>query len=188
MFWSKITINRNEIAAKRLLTPYAWHMAVWEAFDKEKKGRDFIYHYDINDETATLNLISETKPSIPEWGAWQTKVIPEKLFDGTNYFFKIKVNLPPERVPGKHRNIIEWFRNQGKAKGFTLTDAIITKNPEVIKFGTNKKDDKRIFIICSTEIEGFFTISDRELFKEHFYKGFGANKTFGLGLMQLKQV
>lgn len=199
MIASVLRLNRTQIKAEKITDIYSLHRVVYDLFEdvrseEEKragknsgilfvdKGGDF--------RCRQILILSNRLPNPPKHGEVESKPIPEDFLDHNQYRFEVLVN-PVKRdsasrrlVPVKGREAVaQWFIEKSlKSHGFIVDQQTLQINK--IAVHTFKKKGHQV-TLNSASIQGYLTITNRDLFINSFQQGIGRGRAFGFGLLQI---
>ena len=212
-FLSLCSLTKTDFVARQITDTYSIHRVVYSLFHKyrELKPRILFAEKGRKGDLYQILILSEFAPEKPflkedeqkrykkfqnpETGLIETKIFPDSGLNHEKYRFEIIIN-PAKTVGGKtsrtvvpipRNDVLEWFTQKSLSSwGFSPFELDL-RNLKVDKFVRRDKKCSRSIPVTLAKalITGFLTVTDRELFKESFYKGFGRGKTFGCGLLQL---
>ncbi|AKJ65310.1 type I-E CRISPR-associated protein Cas6/Cse3/CasE [Kiritimatiella glycovorans] len=189
---TRIRIDFRTAVRLRIKDSYSWHRALWKVFP-QNDTRDFLYRVDSCDGGFRLYLLSESVPQIPDWGAWETKRVPESFLGRPVYRFQLCANPTVKRKREGRKNgtrtaiyeeseLKAWLNRKAEQGGFAVNWPATQIGPPInqpfIKKG-RRGNHKRV------DYQGLLAVENRERFKECFKKGIGSAKAFGFGLLVL---
>lgn len=194
MIISKYYLDRNAFFNLKIRDIYSIHKVVYSLFPQERgRGRDFLFVEAIPEMNYKVILIlSESYPEKPLYGRIESKVIPESFLDYDHYQFNIKINSVKKNFESGKRypvkgieNLNNWFKKKMYRDGIEIKEELLEIVPlNSVKF---EKEGNQI-VISATTFKGVLKVIDRDKFRESFKKGFGKNKAFGFGLLQLQPI
>jgi len=179
---------------------YAWHKAVWEAFPgREDQDRNFLMRVDNRGRFFQVLLLSHERPTMPEWGQWETKEINPQFLEHDRYRFELRANPTVKRVVrndfgerkknGRRAAIYSrddlkaWMDRKAQISGFQVEN--FDMDPPVSQpFLKKGKAGKHIKV----DFRGILSVLDRAAFKSAFATGIGPAKAFGFGMLVLEPV
>ena len=194
-YLSRISVDHQTAAQRRLQDSYAWHKALWKAFP-EIEQRSFLYRIEPRDAGFLLYLLSEQGPDAPEWGRWETKRIGDSFLEHAAYRFKLCANPTVKRTRDGRKNgtrtaiygsdeLADWLGRKAECGGFCVDSSTLQIGPPInqpfYKKG-RRGNHKRV------EFQGVLSVADREQFKQTFKTGIGSAKAFGFGLLVLQPI
>jgi CRISPR system Cascade subunit CasE len=198
-YLSRITVDFQTAAQRKLRDSYAWHKVLWQAFP-ETESRNFLYRLEPRDSGFLLYLLSENEPVVPSWGRWESKLIGASFLEYSTYRFQLCAN-PTRRyindgrgkrfekgkrfVVADPKELKNWMLRKAGQGGFTVDEATLQIGPPINQpFYKNGKrgNHKRV------EFQGVLSVADREPFKKTFHSGIGSAKAFGFGLLVLQPI
>jgi CRISPR system Cascade subunit CasE len=210
---ARITIDRAEVATKRLLDLYDWHKAAWDIFpDRPNDKRDFLTRLDVKRDEHCFTALSAVKPQKPEWcpeKCWKEMELPQNFFERKQYLFQIVVNptrstrknpdgSKREKKYGRHEAILEmqelqkWLSSKGEQHGFHVLDEPPLEISPPIFHKLYKKDKKTKNeyegLIVGVEFKGSFEVKDKDKFVKAVHEGIGRARGFGFGMFILKPI
>ncbi|MGR3219373.1 MAG: type I-E CRISPR-associated protein Cas6/Cse3/CasE, partial [Candidatus Anammoxibacter sp.] len=98
-YLSKIIIDRKDAIKRRFIDSYAWHKALWDAFPgQDGKDREYLSRVDSLDNCFQVLLLSDRRPTLPNWGQWQIKEVADSFLNHSIYRFELRANPTVKRV------------------------------------------------------------------------------------------
>lgn len=191
MILSMYKLDRNDFRSLKITDLYSIHRIVYDLFPKkEDSQREFLFADKGGDwKRRRILILSKDAPKIPEFGAIESKKIPETFLDYQNYGFEIVLN-PTTRegstkkvlpVKGKE-NLNVWFKRKAEDAGFCINEQKLEiSNTGVVVFN---KDNAECTFNTAT-FKGTLQVVDKQKFIHSFEDGIGRAKGFGFGLLQL---
>lgn len=197
-FLSQVWIGKDEAARYRLYDCYAWHQAVWQAFpNMDKQPRSFLFRVDDKQDRFRVLLLSQTCPTAPKWGTWQTKEISPAFLSHDYYLFQLRANPTIKKTVfleedqkkknGRRIGIYDesalqsWLSRKASSSGMELLEISVGSNTAQY-FTRNGKRGKH----DAVDFQGLLRVADRDAFAQAFFHGIGSAKTFGFGLLMLE--
>ena len=190
---SQYTLSHRECLDLRLTDSYSIHRAVYDLFPGKEFGHGRILYADkgFRFGKRRILILSPEEPAQSRLGTLDSKKIPGWFLDHSAYRFEVVVNpvrrssktRKIEPVKGR-RGIAEWFENHSNAWGF---EAIQPQVGNVWADQFMKARDMPV-TISRAIITGALKVVDREKFRNSFYNGFGRERAFGCGLLQLAPI
>ncbi len=207
--WESVS-KLNQYVAK---TPYFYHQLLWDFYsDSTDKKRDFIYRIQFDREWPTFYVVSETLPIDKNNIAEITsKPYHPKLHIGQALHFVLQANpqITTKRADGKSArfDVIqhaikgpkkkadkitaeliqlvgeEWLQARSEKNGFTLKKVVAHNFKQERLY---KRSQENPITYSTLDYEGILTVIDPELFLKTLYRGIGAAKGFGCGLLMVK--
>lgn len=191
MIASVLKLSRTDCKALRITDPYSIHRVVYSLFPrKDGSCREFLFA----DKGGTANertilLLSETEPSIPEFGEIRSKRINDAFLQHNLYGFEVLVNpVRREKTSGKivpvrgKDDLAAWFTSKAPSYGFAVDkNTLSVSDTDILQF---KKDGKTV-TLGKARFIGKLEVTDKELFVSTFKHGLGKAKGFGFGLLQI---
>jgi len=191
MIASVLSLTRNDCEKLKITDPYSIHRVVYDLFPPGPKAvRNFLFR-DKGEKNLQrqILMLSEDYPSKPLYGDLESKVVPEKLLDFSQYGFDVLVN-PVYRdnktgviIPIKGKESLElWFTEKSASYGFfVMPRSLVVSETDVLRFA---KKGQRV-VLGKARFTGILKVTDRALFKKAFCHGLGRGKSFGFGLLEL---
>lgn len=188
MYQTKYRFNiHNRLTWDCLTNPDMLHKAVQRLFDSNRVDNNVLYFKQDNRDDCIIYVRSDVKPT--EESDVLCLVDPpvklrEDFDDGDMVNFYLRCN-PTKQTNGKRYFIMDkngrcdWLARQGEKCGF-----VIERCSEVTsykKLAVKKASHK--FSVYYVDFMGRLRITDKELFKKGLTKGFGAEKSYGMGLL-----
>ena len=95
MSWlARVILDRDDLAACRLVDNYGWHRAVWQCFPgRPEAHRDFLLRLDWLPEGCRLYVLSETQPVCPEWcpqARWEVREVAPGFLEHSRLKRRVK--------------------------------------------------------------------------------------------------
>lgn len=192
MILSDLKLTGNQMNQLGVSHEYEIHKFVYSLFPGPvDKKRDFLYvkKYD-KFRRVVIRILSQRNPTAPDYGILQCRRIPMRYLEHQEYNFTVKVN--PARRKHKtlekypiidHDELVEWFINKSLLNGMMVDQYSL----EIRDRGITRiyKPDSTIVLNKATFV-GRFRVTNQELFKDAFIKGFGQAKAYGFGLLEIK--
>jgi CRISPR system Cascade subunit CasE len=199
-YLSRVILDKRSAIQKRLNDSYAWHRAVWEAFPgRQDEGRNFLTRVNNRGRYYEVLVLSEERPTLPDWGQWQTKEIKPTFLEHDRYAFNLRANTVVKRVVrdesgerkknGRRTAIYKpdelkgWLERKAQQAGFEV-EHFDADPPIAQPFRKDGKPGKHVRV----DFRGILKVLDRSSFKETFSKGIGPAKAFGFGLLMLQPI
>ena len=191
MTWLSLAIVDKEEWAG--LDSYKRHQAIWKVFPgQDGQARNYLFRLDDKGREFRLYVLSPIRPSVPDWGRWQTKKIAETFLDHDSYRFQLKANPTMRRSEDgrrlglfKEELLQEWMIRKADAHGFSIfEDSLAVGAPVEERFLRRGTLGKHTGI----DFQGILKVINREAFKKAFTEGIGSAKAFGFGLLMLQPV
>jgi CRISPR system Cascade subunit CasE len=207
MTWlTRIQLDYETVARRKLRDNYAWHKAVWDAFpDRPDEQRSFLFRVDPKDHVQEVLLLSGHQPVRPDWcppEAWSVKAVSAEFLTHRHYRFDMRVNATRcikrfdsdgHRQKNGRRVVIadrdelgDWLDRKGEQGGFRVLDS----PPLIVDPRTDhpfRKGDKTGLHV-SVRLRGALEVIDSDRFRETFKNGIGSAKAFGFGMLLLQPV
>lgn len=203
-YLTKIEVDFEMAYRIGLRDSYAWHQKVWQAFPgRDGMARDFITRLDTLENGFRLLLLSQHKPTRPDWcpgPAWASKMVPASFYTQNCYRFsllanptkKIRSNTAGQRLKNSRRvpiaardALLDWLERKAEQSGFsferTQTRTISRPRLPFIKKGTAG-------LHCATEFISTLRVTNAARFRHAVTNGIGPAKAFGLGMLCLSPV
>jgi CRISPR system Cascade subunit CasE len=99
--------------------------------------------------------------------------------------------LPPGKMPPNqeiaHMAASEWMKRQGETNGFVLLDFQVTKHDWNEFYKKNPKGTHKISF-PTLDLDGLLRVVSPEDFRKMLFKGIGAARSFGCGLMLVRRI
>lgn len=206
MIASVLHLDRQAVKALNLIDPYALHKAIYSLYEdvrsseakKSSETSGILYADQGGDFNGRKILLLANRPPANhiagQYGAIQSKEIPDAFLDHAEYRFKVVVN-PTRRenasrkiVPVKGREAIaEWFtRRAPQSWGFDISPAHLqVDRVDLLQF---KDKQQNAVTLAQAHVQGQFKVIDRQQFQSSFVKGIGRGRAFGCGLLQIVPV
>ena len=173
---------------------YGLHRTVYNLFgmgekDDSKTSQTKILWrltYDTSQHVRIL-ILSNQKPRTSEFGKLYVREIPENLLESKFYRYSICVNptrcVQTKRVPiFDSEEIFSWFEQKAASSGFRVnSNHIAINNRRVLRF----KKQTGIVTLFQVDLSGTLEVTNKTLFSNTFFNGFGRGKAFGCGLLQV---
>jgi CRISPR system Cascade subunit CasE len=103
----------------------------------------------------------------------------------------LRRELPPDKMPLNqeiaHVAASEWMKRQGEANGFVLFDFQVTRHDWNEFNKKNSKGTQRISF-PSLDLDGTLRVTSSDDFRKMLFKGIGAARSFGCGLMLVRRI
>lgn len=197
LYISEVAVPYEAAARVGLRNLVDWHQFSWMFFDAEKKSRDFLTRVEEDKEGYRLILVSATQPSkdrvegigianlksreIGDWffhkGTYKFDILASPVKSVGTKGSKKKNKIPITEEP----KIAEWFMNQAKKSGFSISEINIRKKGGIQITRKNSSP----MTINSVEISGVVEVLDENLLRATFAGGIGRSKAFGHGLLKI---
>jgi CRISPR system Cascade subunit CasE len=203
MIASVLHLDRKAVKALRITDPYSLHRVVYSLYEdvrdtgeKAASQRSGILFADQGGDFASrrILLLANRAPADSvegRYGEVQSRPVAGGFLDHDNYRFKVIVN-PTRRdsasrklLPVKGREAIgEWFAERSQQSwGFRVSSQHLQVDKvEVLNFNDKHKNP---VTIAQAHVQGQFSVTDREQFRNSFTQGIGRARTFGCGLLQI---
>ena len=199
-YLTRVILDKKSAVRKRLNDSYAWHRAVWEAFpDRPDDNRKFLTKVDDRGRFFELMILSEERPTLPDWGQWETKEIKPTFLEHERYAFNLRANTTVKRVVRdesgermkngrrtaiyKPEELRQWLERKAQQSGFAVEQ--FDADPPIARpFRKDGKPGKHVRV----DFKGILKVTDSSAFKEAFSKGIGPAKAFGFGMLMLQPV
>ncbi len=195
---TRVRVSLQEATKCRLTDAYAWHRAMWEAFPAPPGApRDFLFRVNRRGRDFEVLVLSSQKPTLPPWGIWETKVIPEKFLQFRRYAFSLRANPTQMRVArskdgtrrknGRRTGIFQplqlrlWISKKLEAAGCRLEQ--LAFDPPVREHFYRKG---RRGTHLRVDFRGVLTVHDHQAFHRAVRTGIGRARAFGFGMLLLK--
>ena len=200
---SVLHLDRKAVKALRITVPYSLHRVVYSLYEDVRNPEQKIASQTSGIQFADqggdfsgrrILIMANRRPADcidGQYGQVQSKAIPDDFLDHTRYRFKVIVN-PTRRnstsrklLPVKGREAIsQWFiERAAQSWGFAVSaEHSQVDKVEVLRF--NDKHQNPV-TICQGHVQGQFSITDREQFRNSFTQGIGRARAFGCGLLQI---
>jgi CRISPR system Cascade subunit CasE len=200
MYLSHVILDKKSAMQKRLNDSYAWHRALWEGFPNRKNdGRNFLSRVEGGGQCYEVLILSEQRPTVPDWGQWQTKEIKPTFLEHDRYAFSLRANTTVKRVVRdesgeRKRNgrrtaiytpeeLREWLERKARQSGFEV-EQLDADPPIAQPFRKSGKQGKHVRV----DFRGILKVLDRATFRKAFSKGIGPAKAFGFGMLMLQPI
>ncbi|MGR3174807.1 MAG: type I-E CRISPR-associated protein Cas6/Cse3/CasE [Candidatus Scalindua sp.] len=201
-YLSQIVIDKKEAIGKGFRDSYAWHKALWEAFPgQDGESRNFLSRINSKDRYYHVLLLSYQRPTLPDWGKWETKEVTGQFLDHEMYKFELRANPTVKRVvrDTEHKRkkngrrtaicdymeLKEWMKNKALSAGFEIKDDLLEiSSPVKDVFVRKGKMGKH----SRVDYSGILKVNNRELFRKAFADGIGPAKSFNFGMLVLQPV
>ncbi len=201
-YLSKIIIDKKDAIRRDFKDSYAWHKAFWEAFPGlDGEQRKYLSRIDSTDTRYNALLLSTKRPTLPEWGEWQTKEVADSFLTHGMYKFELRANPTVKRVVRDddgnrkkngnrtaicdHNELKKWINNKAEEAGFEINRDILEISKPIkqtfIRNGTLGKHSR-------VDYRGVLKVCNRELFKNAFSNGIGPAKSFSFGMLVLQPI
>lgn len=192
-YLTRIRIGKTQAARAALGDSYAWHRALWTAFQgRDGERRDFLFRVDDQRDRFEALLLSPALPEAPLWGLWETKEIPETFLEHATYRFQLRANPTMRRNSDRRRLGIfqepalrDWILRKAEQNGFGVRrETLVVSAPMTETFLRNGRRGKHV----SVDFSGGLSVTDRGRFRDAFAMGIGSAKAFGFGMLVLAPV
>ncbi|ODS31181.1 MAG: CRISPR system Cascade subunit CasE [Candidatus Scalindua rubra] len=201
-YLSQISISKKEAIKKGFVDSYAWHKALWKAFPgQDGKCRDYLSRIDSKDRYYQILLLSNQRPTLPDWGQWQTKEVTSSFLEYELYRFELRANPTVKRIVrdndrtrkknGRRTSICDrnelklWIYRKAQEAGFEIyNDKLEISAPVKQSFIRNGSIGKH----SKVDFKGILKVVNRELFKKAFSRGIGSAKSFSFGMLVLQPI
>jgi CRISPR system Cascade subunit CasE len=190
MIASILSLDRNAMKQYRVTDPYSIHRVVYSLFPKTEDTRDFLFA----DKGGSFNernilIFSKREPLQPEYGAIESKTIPDSFLQQACYGFTVRLNATKrEKESGKIRaitgkeNLVEWFCTKCETWGFST----VREKLEIVDAGLQNFEKSNNDVTQNSAVfKGVLKVTDRDLFIKSFEEGIGRGKAFGFGLLEI---
>ena len=189
---------------------YCMHQLAWKSFPtvSSQAIRNFLTRIEQDEDKISFFILSKTIPSKPEeWtGSWETKPLPESLFQHEFYQFQLTAN-PTKSAPNllnfkpnkdrkdkpvlqakrsnrnypihNHELLQDWFAKKANDGGFQIDDDYLQINILPVRYAKNKIPQHTV------EFSGILQVTDREKFIKTFCSGIGSQKYAGFGMLMI---
>ena len=215
LYLTQILLAHDTAYKAGLRDSYDWHQKIWRAFPGRDGGtRDFLTRLDPLDERLRLLVLSQTRPTRPDWcpvPAWQSKEIPPSFLDGTAYRFSLVANptrkTRPRDAEGKpmeksQRVFITHREDRAGTEDGAVRPGLLSwfarkaeahgfRVPDPAQLRTVPRP-RQYFIKQGkaglhggVEFQGDLWVTEPEKFREAFVNGIGSAKAFGFGMLVL---
>jgi CRISPR system Cascade subunit CasE len=206
LFLTQILVSYEDaVRLLRIRDSYDWHQRIWQAFGgRDSAARDFLIRIDQKEEAHRVLILSQTRPSKPDWcptDCFGSKQIPPDYFSHHSYRFallanptkKLRVDNPDgsrkkngRRVPITRReDLIAWLLRKAEAGGFVFDPEALRTIPRGREF-FRKEGNQGTH--TAVEFQGTLSVHQPELFMHAVTHGIGSAKAFGFGLLALTPV
>ena len=211
-FFSRIRLTKAG-ADHRMRTisdeAYDIHEQMWDLFPgMPDEKRTFLYS--VMDDGRTIYMVSEKEPIMNNYWEVESKPYDPQINTGDVFKFRTRVNpVITKTIDGKHQrhdvvmnykrsvkgsgmdmnniihaSVLEWINRKGSLNGFEVDEKSVLIH-SYMRNETKKRNKKIVF--STVIVEGTLQVSDANLFKNVLFKGIGAAKGFGCGLMMIKR-
>lgn len=204
MYLSKWTLNQETILNKKMLDGYVLHQRVYDLFQNSDK-RTFLYYpekFDRRSREMRILVLSENKPSEPEYGNLDVKEIPEDYLSNKTFMFSCRLHAVIRKrdktVPiWKEEDIFNWLKEREESWGVEFDHESLQRTESDSLFMFKRKaqrasDDKEYAYenirIDYVEISGILCVKNEALFKTMFKNGIGRAKGFGMGMLRVRAI
>lgn len=207
MTWlARAILDKEYLAASRLLDNYDWHKAVWQCFpDMAHADRDFLLRLDWHDSGCRAYILSGSKPLRPGWcpaSGWAAKEIAPGFLQHARYRFDLLANPTRKlvvrdangqrrgqgrRVPLLHEDEQRrWLEAKARQHGFSLEQNASLAVDAAVRHVFRRQGVNGEHV--GVRFRGVLNVTDRELFASAFRKGVGSAKAFGFGMLLLQPI
>jgi CRISPR system Cascade subunit CasE len=192
-YLTQIHVGRTEAARRKICDLYAWHKMIWHAFPKKDgQMRKFLFRVDAETDSFRVLLLSPERPSLADWGTWQTKAISLGFLAHQVYLFQLKANPTMRRSSDRRRLPIYqenrlrlWMVRKAKDAGFRIADKSLIIGAPIDEHFTRKgRRGKHV----SVDFQGLLNVTNQDRFRKAFCDGIGPAKAFGFGLLMLQPI
>jgi len=204
-YLTKVEIDYETAVKRGLKDSYAWHQKVWQAFpDRDQASRNFLTRVDDINSGFRLLILSETRPTRPDWcptDNWKTSEMPDSFLNAQCFRFSLMANATEKKVirdaqgnrkkNGKRvpivgeENLLAWLQRKGEQHGFQIVDQQVQATPMPRQYFTKKG---KAGLHVATNFQGILKVTDKELFTKTITSGIGTAKAFGFGMLCLSPV
>lgn len=190
-YLTRITLGKSQAAYLQLKDAYAWHQKLWEAFPgQDGKERDFLFRIDDVKRDFVVLMLSPVKPTIPNWGYWESKKIADSFLEYNTYRFQLKANPTMRRNQDRRRLGIyqedllqQWIKRKADQNGFDIGNNELVISAPIDEFFVKKsRRGKHVAV----DFKGTLSVTDRAAFVKAFTNGIGSAKAFGFGMLMLQ--
>lgn len=193
MYLSRWTLRKDEILRYRLYDDYRIHQIVYSLFPFDGE-RHFLYSVtSLNYSSLSILVQSGSEPSVPEFGRFEMKTIPESFFEYDKYLFQVKFSPVVQSSDGKERpvkseaDIVKWLESREETWGIEIDYDRILRTGDGVLVMKQKGNSNKV-TVSYVELTGALSVKDRSKFLKTTKTGIGRSKGFGFGLLQLKPV
>jgi len=165
-------MNKTALVHRDVKDLYEAHRIAWNIYgDKAAKERDFLFRFTSGDGISLFHLRSAGN----QLGAQQGSKV------------RIELSACPMRrdsKTGDRRSVthkteaIGWLAEQGRHRGFTVTDATA-----VPRYATLSKPGLKPDVVALWSFTAIATITDADLFNHAVAHGIGKLRSFGQGMI-----
>ncbi len=194
-YLTKIPIDESVIRKRKLIDLYQWHQFVWTLFPN-KTERDFLFELEIKKSPPSILILSKTPPTLLSDLPGETQEISDHYFDHETYAFSLTCNPTIKKVIRledgsrkkngtrigilKQEECLKWLEGKALCSGFKLLN-IKDFSYEILEFYKGNRQGK----IASVNFSGILQITEKNLFIQSLFNGFGSAKGFGFGLIKI---
>lgn len=195
--------------------PYRLHQSIWELFgDHADRRRDFLYRVHQDGKRPLIYAISAREPN-RDAQIWQidTKPYKPKISPGMRLAFLLRANAIRTRNGKRHDVVMEakhrlsqngqarhdwpaqaelaqqegekWLMARCERCGFKMSSVRIDGHQQYRFF---KKQGGAPVQFSALDFTGLLTVTDPECFLATLYRGIGAAKGFGCGMLMVRPV
>lgn len=191
-YLSQATVPLASALNMRLADGYAWHTAIWESFPGQTDAaRDFLFRADRQGNSFRVLLLSPIPPAPTPLLAWNTKPVADSFLGHQRYRFQLKANPTFRRSADGRRlaiydadRLADWLRRKASDGGFDIIEPFEIGAPLDEPFIKNGHRGKHVAV----EFAGALHVTNPTQFADTFYRGIGAAKGFGYGLLMLQPI
>ena len=203
MIASVLHMSRKDAKALRITDAYSIHRVVYSLYEnvrdpeenKSNESSGILFADQGGDADGRRILMLSNRPPAEKveglYGRIESKEIPEKFLEHSDYRFKIIINpTRREKESGKLKPIrdrtaiADWFVAKAASNwGFEVSFENLQINKiDVLHFSDKNKND---VTISQAHVQGALKVTDTEKFQKSFIHGIGRARSFGCGLLQL---
>ena len=205
MSWlARVILDRDDLAACRLVDNYDWHRAVWQCFPGMPEAhRDFLLRLDWLPDGCRVYVLCETQPTRPPWcpeKRWEVGEVAPGFLGHSLYRFDLKANptrklvvrneAGERRKQGRRVPLLrederrQWLVTKGEQHGFCLEESVPLSIDPAGRHPFQRQGKDGVHV--GVRFRGVLRVTDRERFALAFRKGLGSAKGFGFGMLLLQ--